>query len=352
MNRREEIRKQEEVTRVLATFGYQPTFHNLKQVSRRVNAEVFAQNPYQAVRDALLDAQRFKELEEPEPKTRTAPPAQTPVTAPKHVDTEKQVALVEGILNQEFPQYARVQSNVGQILAALENRPFSAESVRVAITECRAKRKLCDNIEYKETFQNFFQNHPEYQLDANKFMLERAAMEHFGVVTAQSLEDCLADATIGLQLSMTPAAQKAAADAAERQAIIDSLLGGKTAIRADGVRIISNEAGQNETYPHFEARVNQLSLAELRQIRDARSQARDYRNMSKEQLREVVREQVAATHPKPEQFLPLPAQFKVPNKEIYLDWNRRLILSLPAPILRDLIEKHGQEAIDSVLKHN
>jgi hypothetical protein len=265
---------------------------------------------------------------------------------------------IQATLEDYFPKFAGIEANEAAVASALARAhlPISVLNARKIIPDIQAT--LVDT--YREAFRRFYEQTGFAACEANRSVLER---EHHGEpVTLETLLELAEHPQIKAQLASTPRRDEMLADqrrladeARERTEIIAEL----TARLLDdkgkpSVRLGRENISPTQSYRIEVERINGSSLLELRAMRERIETERELRNAPIGELRRLAREECRATHPRPSRYLPLPPMFVPPGKDesCAVPWTATLLKRLDAQTMRRLMERHGADAINEVLREN
>lgn len=91
-----------------------------------------------------------------------------------------------------------------------------------------------------------------------------------------------------------------------------------------------------------------LSSADLQAHYEQAIRAQELRKMSSEDLRKVVK----AENPSPydSQFVPIPAQWRVPGKDVFIDWSQTLLQRLDSRTIGTLLKLYGEKQLNAACR--
>src|SRR6266478_912571 len=184
-----------------------------------------------------------------------------------------------------YPKWANVEANENLALRACENR----EDVHIGheIEKLAAAGKLAISSDYSNAYQTFFQNHPEFRLEANMAILDRALVHHCERVTAESLEELLLPGNyrnvLG-QLGITAEARQAQVEARESTRMISEI----TAYMLDANGKVKREYTQRQ-YNEKISGLRAMPFSELSKRYDEVMRVRGLRKTPVEAVRAVVK---------------------------------------------------------------
>jgi hypothetical protein len=244
-----------------------------------------------------------------------------------------------------IPRYRRVDANAHLMSHAIhaEDKTITTEILHQLFN--RIKPKLAFNREYLDTYRVFFEKHPEYRSDANMGILDEALVKLKESVTAENLELLLEPGNphnVLDKLGLTEEARQARAEEAERQVIITALVDGlRPFVDERGRKALTNSSGFRVLYKDEVGRIKALPLEALRQLRDEKAEKKRLQQMSPEEVRQVVRQNITPVS----RYEQIPDLYYPPGKDVGVRWSFDLFKRLPSMEQRRLLEHYGNDAL-------
>jgi len=241
-----------------------------------------------------------------------------------------------------YPKWANIEANEKLALSVCENR----EDVHIGneIEKLAAAGKLAISSDYSNAYQTFFQKHPEFRLEANMVILDRALVHHCGRVTAESLEELLLPGNyrnvLG-QLCLTAEARQAQVEARETERIIGEIT---------GYMLGSNGKPKPEytqrQYNEKIAGLRAMPFSELEARYNTVMTTRAQRKAPVEELRALVKTDAARQRQALyERYEQVPPTYVPPGKSEGVRWSFDLFRRLPSMEQRRLLDHYGNDAL-------
>lgn len=283
--------------------------------------------------------------------------------------TIKAIKIIEDVLGIRF---AGVDANRLAVVRAM-NPDEEVTRQKALEAFSKVEHQLVFNSGYVEAYREFSARHPKLDVRlAHRSLLDEALVRAGDAVTVENLEDLLQPGNPNhVEIPYTQQFLQAQADEAETQTLRAELKNVKTQYDGRGVLVTYDEHGRITGHKDYLARIDSMSLEELRALRDAKVQRKQLRELPVQELKNIAfrggeapkTASVASREKWDSRFQPLPSAYPVqhsgrpaaafgddaiePGELVPV--TKRNLFRMHRDDLRDMIHRYGADQINAIL---
>jgi hypothetical protein len=257
---------------------------------------------------------------------------------------DEEIQIIKAALDA-YPKFKGVEANERLLLEACQGKPII--SVRAVIES--VKHKLALNSDYAEAYRQLWARYSEYKLESNVNILD-ARVAVYQTIDYDILRKLVENPKVREQLSLTPRAVQANADAAERLRLIEEILQGQ-----DKYNWRDTQDGRLRVGHRSE--LEQDSLERLQFIHDFVQGQRSLYAADTKELRETQRKkelreaQIRAGMVTKPDFVPVPDFYESPSRPgVKQTWSENLLRRLPNSEIERVFNLYGEQALTAACR--